>query len=548
MRHDLVRTLAVGGLFVCAVLRAADPPKPPTTTELSTTLTKACTALKVTKDPGNWDRVTCAAKDQGQATADEVSTCRDEVFAAAAKTFTDETDLQIVQQTTDLLGMKGIEGDSAIAQRLQSPLFKRQKVLEQAIVAAVKDAWKKLTVEAKGTNKLKESALIARDALVKNGDFQPLRDAVMSSLLEACIGNNATLIEAIIPKPAESNANLNRLLGLIDRQPDLITKECTWAEGCKGDPIFVNGDHISTVYVTGIPASSGTPIRVTVSAGESLTDYCRNLNFNYSDLTGAHDVVAIPLYMRYRSPWPFVLASPHDRETFTRNLYGWIDDPCKKANADKELKRAIITGNGRAVEVAAVPLVVTGRSQIVTIEFTSKDNLMHKTFVVPIRYQRYWLDAGGFFAFAQTKTEDLIKASGGTAGTVKVQQIRSLTDLNASTGIVVNIHPGNFPFIAYQFGIATQQQHLPSYYLGAGGRLREIGTRGLATFAAGIAAIQVDRFPGLRNFIAKDIDAGSPLLIPTRKYSFTPYFSISLGFSFGGVSEKTDVSKTVTSQ
>ena len=46
--------------------------------------------------------------------------------------------------------------------------------------------------------------------------------------------------------------------------------------------------------------------------------------------------------------------------------------------------------------------------------------------------------------------------------------------------------------------------------------------------------------------LAATIDSDSPLLTAKPTYMFTPYVSVSLGFSFGGVSEKTNVANGVS--
>lgn len=88
--------------------------------------------------------------------------------------------------------------------------------------------------------------------------------------------------------------------------------------------------------------------------------------------------------------------------------------------------------------------------------------------------------------------------------------------------------------MATQFGIATSVDRAASYYFGLGYRLRELGPKTLATFAAGIAATQVKRFPDVK---VGDLRSATSTAITqgTSRYAFGPYFSISLGFSFGGV-------------
>jgi len=122
MRYSLSRTIPVFGLFVCTLLQAADPPKPPTTTALSKKLTAACQSLTLKKDPG-LNKVTCEAVDPHAALPEEVSKCRNEVLDAAVTALSEEAKPAITTQTDDLLNL--VIGDSASVQRLHAVLDRR---------------------------------------------------------------------------------------------------------------------------------------------------------------------------------------------------------------------------------------------------------------------------------------------------------------------------------------------------------------------------------------------------------------------------------------
>lgn len=359
---------------------------------------------------------------------------------------------------------------------------------------------------------------------------------------------------------------------------DVTVKKCSWATGCSDDPIFINADHVAVLYIDNVPRSKMT---VRVTAGEHSD--CEALDFNYHQFTNFHDQIAIPLHMR--SPgWEWFRGVNARRETYGLQLYGLIspiqvevtdkktgqtqqsarvlrrpdaatrDVLCTRTTAAAKAETSYVNVSG--IDMPSVPLLLRGKSELVTVEVSDGDDgAYHQTFNAHIAYQRFWLDAGGFFAFSRETNDDLIKdppTTDGGKATVKVTQIRTIRDLNPATGIVINIHPGNIPYLAAQFGIAAQQQRQPSYYFGGGVRLREIGKRSLATLAAGLAAVQTTTFPGL-TAVPKDangnrvVPADSPLLTGHTQYHFEPYFSISLGFSFGGVSEGADVTRAVSS-
>ena len=208
------------------------------------------------------------------------------------------------------------------------------------------------------------------------------------------------------------------------------------------------------------------------------------------------------------------------------------------------------TATIKAPPIASLPLFLRGKSQVLEVQFAWQDGT-RKTFAIPVVYQRFWLDAGGFFVFTRRSDESIVTETiPGTTGTPPAPERqkywRSTTPSRSSpgTGIVINIHPGNFPVLAFQFGIAANQTRLPSYYLGLGIRAREIGKRGLATIGIGAAMQQEQRFPHLVN--GSEVPSTDNRLKPVNKYGVSfPYISLSLGFSFGGVSEKTNVADGV---
>ncbi|MEO8380759.1 MAG: hypothetical protein ABI779_13935 [Acidobacteriota bacterium] len=358
-----------------------------------------------------------------------------------------------------------------------------------------------------------------------------------------------TKAELDVAKTAASN--VKGLNDILNRQNSADTvKHCIWKDPCDATPVYINADHVGIAYITGIPADASV---VRVSAGEHFTD-CGVLDSNYRSFTEGHDTIVVPLVMRSAFTGKITLAK--SRNQYGLQAYGLIDRPVKEgdlASLCVENAQSLFTSRRASSQMTtyrigddefpSVPLMLRGKSELVTVEIVQAGG--RRTFQIPIRYQRFWLDAGGFFAFSRHMDEDLIKEPAET-GKVKVTQVRENKDVNPSTGIVVNIHPGNYPYYAWQFGIAAQQNRLPSYYLGVGLRAREIGKHSLATVAVGLAAVQSNRFNGLHLDTQADdsrsivLPSDSPLLTPSPKYTIEPYISISLGFSFGGVSDRPD--------
>jgi hypothetical protein len=161
-----------------------------------------------------------------------------------------------------------------------------------------------------------------------------------------------------------------------------------------------------------------------------------------------------------------------------------------------------------------------------------------QTIAAGLSYQRWFVDMGGFITFGFVSDEELVTEDATPAGSVRVVKKRHKDKIVPGTGIVLNFHPANYPSIAAQFGIATRVDRAASYYLGFGYRLRQLGPNTLATFAAGISATQVKRFPDVS---VGDIRSATSVAITqgSNRYAFGPYLSLSLGFSFGGVDKPT---------
>jgi len=395
---------------------------------------------------------------------------------------------------------------------------------------------------------------------------------------------------------ASDSPILDRLLNTTATHPDLIVGNCKYTDATCNARIFINADQISTLTITDIPQGAVT---VRITAGEYYP--CGAIAYNIARYDKAPDTLIIPLHMR-KGLLGIGSATVAGAEAEAASIYGldWCPgtntllqkarvfervDPGKRqqeilereANVikqefrrteDDKLKSVALTGQLEAAlnalnknsliplpdprthvikapPIASLPLFLRGRSQVVELQFAWEDGT-RKTFTFPVVYQRFWLDAGGFFVFSrhtdQSITTETIPNT--SPEKQKVREIRRDVSIDPNTGIVINIHPGNFPIMAYQFGIAANQGHLPSYYLGLGFRAREIGKRGLATLGIGVAMQQEQQFPGLH--FGDELPSTDARLKPVSKYGITfPYLSISLGFSFGGVSEKTNVADSV---
>jgi hypothetical protein len=357
---------------------------------------------------------------------------------------------------------------------------------------------------------------------------------------------------------------LNRLLNTTATHPDLIVGSCKYGDLACAARIYINADQISTLTITEIPRQGGVTVRVT--GGEFFP--CSAVSYNIAKYAEAPDTLILPLHMKKGFAGIGSL-SINKAEAEAAAIYGleicpgtnrimnktswYVNDPSQEKLRDEYStnKRLSCCDNLaynrdprlntiKTPPIASLPLFLRGKSQVVEVEFDWDDGT-HKTFTFPVVYQRFWLDAGGFFVFTRRTDQSIdLQNIGGTPEFQKVRAIRREVSIEPATGIVINVHPGNFPILAFQFGIAATQGKSPSYYGGLGIRAREIGKRGLATIGVGVAMQQEDHFPNIEYL--GEYPSTSPRLKPVAKYGLTfPYVSFSLGFSFGGVSEKTNV-------
>jgi hypothetical protein len=377
---------------------------------------------------------------------------------------------------------------------------------------------------------------------------------------------------------ASDSPILDRLLNTTATHPDLIVGSCKYTDLTCNARIFINADQISTLTITDIPQGAVT---VRITAGEYYP--CGAIAYNIARYDKAPDTLIIPLHMR-KGMLGIGSTTLAGAEVEAASIYGL--DRCPGTNrllrktrmferveSDDDYRKNVIAREAvnniavdparkeadlsslpdprtyviKAPPIASLPLFLRGRSQVVELQFAWADGT-RKTFTFPVVYQRFWLDAGGFFVFSRRSDQSIntktIPGSNGAVEQQKVLEIRREVSIDPNTGIVINIHPGNFPILAFQFGIAANQGRLPSYYFGLGFRAREIGKRGLATLGIGVAMQQEQQFPGLH--FGDELPSTDSRLKPVAKYGITfPYVSLSLGFSFGGVSEKTNVADGV---
>jgi hypothetical protein len=341
-----------------------------------------------------------------------------------------------------------------------------------------------------------------------------LISAIVLCLIHALDGLAQTAPEVEPDPPASESASLKEaiddLATAIKKHAPAGTEQrivrCAWTTGCENASLYISGDGVSVIHLTGLPDQNGT---LSVTLGE---DFPRE--------TGGVSTLSL----RKGSVPETVVIAVHKTRWFSKTY-----DRKRDAPSAKELE-AQTTGSTPLLRI-----VSRGESNRAAINITSGRS--RKSFVIPVVWQVWWVDTGGFYAYSFARDTELVSESVTRDGQAydRILQRRPSERMNASTGIVMNVHPGNYPEIAFQFGVANNGQRLPSYYVGAGVRLREVGRRALLTLACGLTAVQVKQYPGVS--ANSEYPSDSPLLTGKEAYTLRPYVSLSLGFSFGASSK-----------
>jgi hypothetical protein len=288
---------------------------------------------------------------------------------------------------------------------------------------------------------------------------------------------------------------------------------------CTPPAVFISAAAISSIKISDFPANVRS-LTVRVTAGESQ-------NGQTLIVRRVYDPAAIPDQIVIAVSKPRRL-----RRTYGTPAASGSQTP-EQAYASYQSSKPMLQPSAQATsDDPVIGFVALGTSDTLTIQLQMND-ATPKTISTTLQYQRWFIDMGGFITFASAADEELVTENA-SAGNVKILKKRNKDKIVPGTGIVLNFHPANYPSLAAQFGLATSVDRAASYYLGFGYRLRELGPRTLATFAAGIAATQVKRFPDVS---VGDVLSATATTVTdgSKRYVFGPYLSLSLGFSFGGV-------------
>lgn len=183
-------------------------------------------------------------------------------------------------------------------------------------------------------------------------------------------------------------------------------------------------------------------------------------------------------------------------------------------------------------------LLASGSVSQVLVRVRVVEDKTLATTTVPLGYERWGFETGGFFAVTTLTDERLIQQTNPDANApasekVEILRVTDAEKISQETGIFLNFIPRNYPALGLGVGFSSNSGRPLSAYFGPSVRLRSFGQRGIANFSTGLAMRSVRRFPGIDS--GDKVPDSSPLLAGQDEYHVAPYFLLQLGFSFGPI-------------
>jgi hypothetical protein len=335
------------------------------------------------------------------------------------------------------------------------------------------------------------------------------------------------------PAAAQSDAitKLQKLIEDAAKNTDKNETDCDMGiETCVPAVISLSGDQESTITLKNLPAGT---YKIIATGSE-----------NFVDPVFDNDVMNIK---DGEVPPKIVLVSLHLRKLF-KTTYGATFGGTAEAMRRLRPEKANPSGPARN----GLSLLVHGSLNDVKIEIFARPQgkdgpVVTKAVPVRVEYTKWEIDGGGFYAFSRLVDEQLVtepvaataatSPASARADTTGEQQVKVLrrdrsNRFRSDTGVSFNFYPANYPWVGFTFGIASNGDRSPSYFLGFGPRLLSLGRRAAVAATLGMELVQIQTFPGVSS--DQVLPANSPLLAGKIEYEKTPYFSIHLGFSVGG--------------
>lgn len=274
---------------------------------------------------------------------------------------------------------------------------------------------------------------------------------------------------------------------------------------CDGG-LSISGEESSTIVVSG---AGKDPVNIRFNAGELDGQV-------FSNCPTAGGTITIVVHKR-RTLFP----SYRERKETTAN------GRTKTSRTNVYIDRGTVEAE---TSCANLRLILDGTNPVISF------SVGEDSYTVPIRFQKWWVESGGFYAYSWARSEQLVTAKDSPkAGQTTVVFKRNGDRVGPSTGVTFIFHPADYPVIGWEFGTATGGDKSTSYYLGGTLRLIQFNDRSLVTVGAGISHVNITTYPGVKEGLSYASD--DPILTGRVHYINRPYVSLGLGISFGGPSK-----------
>lgn len=204
------------------------------------------------------------------------------------------------------------------------------------------------------------------------------------------------------------------------------------------------------------------------------------------------------------------------------------------------LPRAVKPSYGPRVEELrrsnrlTLSVVLKGKSPVILVRVKKGEEVASA--FVPVAYQRWAIESGGFYAVSNVTDHELVtvpdEAIEGQSQ-ARVLRIANEDDQSQESGLFINFIPRNYQSFGFGLGFAVASDRAPTIFFGPTLRLRTLGERGLAAVWGGWNSRYAKRFPGV--VVGDVLPAGSPLLDGDEEYKGGWFLGVQLGFSFGPI-------------
>lgn len=291
---------------------------------------------------------------------------------------------------------------------------------------------------------------------------------------------------------------------------------CRWDTGLCTNPLAVSGSFPSVVHITGIPNGIR---KLTVYAdvheggGKTL--------LKQQDVYGGEAIITVYKWRRFAAMYD--TKSAH---SWVPPIVGFVLQPILPKTDDSFKDQDYVIVGGHAPELT-LDLVDAAEQPAAAMPIT-----------IPLRYERWHVESGGFYAFSWARNEELVTSTTTVSGEAKtlVRERRVGDRLGPSTGVTFVFYKSDYPEIGLEFGTATSSGSPTSYYFGLVDRLLGIGDRAALTISGGLSRVGVRRYPGaIPDGPEKGVyDPTDARLTGRTKDLFKPYLAIGFGVSLGG--------------